>query len=177
MISTIKRIWNWLYAKRSEVAQMNYRDAFMAHVVFEILQPGTPHAFEFVPLDKLLRIHPVDNRENTRDATARRIKQVEEHADSLRKKKRLSKDDIAQVLPSATYMRAVPGDGGVFYAFEGNGRVAALKASLHTSDRIEVEIDVFRPKKFTRTIKKIEKLRRMHGMTRENDGDGLGDVE
>ncbi|MBT3230221.1 hypothetical protein HN358_00345 [Candidatus Uhrbacteria bacterium] len=160
----IKQIWNWLFSKRSEFLQLGYKDAFMAQIVMEILQNNIKHDFEYCKLYKLDPIHPVDNRENAMQATKDRAEKLKPHKSLLLKKRKLSKEDLAKYLPSATYMRAVPMQDNRYVTFEGNGRIAALKQVFSTEDKIEIELEIFQPKHKRRIQKKINKLRAMHGL-------------
>ncbi len=164
IIEEAKRIWNWLFAKRSELAQLGYKDAFMAHIVIEIMQKNRGHEFKYCPLYSLDPIHPVDNRENALKATKQRADDIRPHKSKLLKMGRLSKEVLAEYLPSATYARVVPMSEDRFVTFEGNGRVAALKMVFAPEDNIEIEVDVYYPKRPRRIRRKIKKLRAMHGM-------------
>lgn len=162
IINEIKRLWNWFYEKRSEVAQMDHKDAFMGKIVFEILQTSTKNEFIFIPLHSLIAIHPVDNRENTIKATKKRAKKVAQYKKELLKTKKISKEKIAEILPSATYIRAIPAPHGNYYSIEGNGRIAAFLQNFDKQDNIKLEIDVYYPKNLEKSQTDIQKLRKMY---------------
>lgn len=143
----IKRLWEWLYGKRTEVAQMDHRDAYMGKIVLEILQTSTENKFQYIPLYNLKPIHPVDNRENTIKATQERASKVSEYKEKILKTKKVSKELISEILPSATYIRAIPADDEYFYSIEGNGRIAAFLKNFSKDDNISLEVDVYYPKK------------------------------
>lgn len=164
IVAEIKQILNWLFAKRSEVLQMNYKDALLAHIIVEIVQSNKKHQFEYCDLYKLDLVHPVDNRENTIQATKERANKLKPHKAKLLKKNKLSKEDLARYLPSATYARAVPTKRGRYITFEGNGRVAALKQVFAPEDKIQIELEIFYPKHPRRVQRRINKLRALHGM-------------
>jgi len=164
LIEEISRLWNWLWGKKDEVTQMDYRDAYMAHLVLDILQTSQRNEFVMVPLNKIFPIHPTDNRENTIQATNKRAEIIEEYKPELLKMKRLSKERLAELMPSATYMRAISKNAHEYYSFEGNGRIAALKQVFSDHDGIEIEMDIYHPKNIKRSRKKIRKLRKLHGM-------------
>ncbi|MBT4856652.1 hypothetical protein HON52_00490 [Candidatus Uhrbacteria bacterium] len=163
IISELKRVWSWLGGKRSEIHQLNYKDAFMAHLVLEIMQTSPKPKTKVVPLYSLIPIHPVDNREATIESTKKRAGILATHKKKILKEGSMTKELSAKYLPSLTYIRGVS-SGSEYYTFEGNGRVAALKAVFLKNDNLDIEIEVFQPKKQGKAIKKIKKLRRMHRM-------------
>lgn len=161
--SELNRLWQWFWSKRSEIAQMDYRDALMAQLVLEILQTSIKHEFRYVPLFNCKPIHPTDNRENTFQATQARVDVIQARKEELLQTRLLSKEIIAELMPSATYIRGIPYQEDHCFTIEGNGRVAALKQVFSPEDRIEIELDLYYPKKLERSQKKILKLRKMHG--------------
>jgi hypothetical protein len=163
----LSRLWDWLWSKRSEVAEMDHRDAYMAHVVLEILQTSSSNEFMFVPLYQTIPIHPTHNRENTVEAVNKRAKAISERKQEILKKGRISKELLSELMPSATYIRAIESGDGGYFTFEGNGRVAALKQVFSPHDKIQIELNIFYPKKVKKSQQKIIKLRRMHSMKAE----------
>lgn len=160
-----KRLWHWLWGKRNELGDLSYKDAFMAQIVLEITAVGTPHEFRFIPLHQTKYIHPVDNREPTVQATKERAAVIAKRKDELLGIKQLSKELIAELMPSATYLRAIQDKDGQYVTFEGNGRVAALKQVFDPADNIEIEVDFYAPTKPKQILKNIHKLRRMHNLS------------
>lgn len=164
LFEEIKRLFNWLWAKRSEAAQLDYRDAFMGHLVLEIMQTSIKNEFKLIKLHESRAIHPTDNRENTIKATNERAELIREQKETLLQNPMFSKEVIAELMPSATYIRAIEDGKGGYFTFEGNGRVAALKQVFDPQDEVEIEVDLYHPKKLKRSQKKIRKLRKMHRM-------------
>ncbi len=162
--SELTRLWNWCFSKKDEVFELSYKDAFMAHIVLEIMTNPSNQEFVYAPLNDLHSIHPVDNRENTIEATKKRTAIVEKEKTRLLALKQINKETIAEILPSATYIRAVKNGENGYYTFEGNGRVAALQNVLSSSDGITIELDLFTPRKPRRVLRYIRKLRKLHGM-------------
>ncbi len=160
----VERLWNWIWGKRNEVKDLDHRDVFMGHIVLEILQTSTKNEFQLIPLYNLLPIHPVNNRESTIQATKERAQKVEHYKAKILEKKKMTKEDLAEVLPSATFIRAIEDKDGTYATFEGNGRIAALKSVFRPQDEIEIEVDVYYPKKIKRSQKKLKKLRKMYNL-------------
>ncbi|MBT6253790.1 hypothetical protein HOI83_00970 [Candidatus Uhrbacteria bacterium] len=160
MFTMINNIWKWLYSKRNEVAQLQYRDLLMAQIVMEIMNVNDGNGFEYLPLDSLRQLHPVDNREDTIASTELRSKTIERKRKALIKKKRLSKEDVAELMPSVTYMRAIPAKDG-YIVFEGNGRLVALQNVL-SGHGVLVELDVYRPTRHAAILRKIKRLSRYY---------------
>lgn len=160
----VAHLWRWLWAKRSEAAQLDYRDAYMAQLVLEILQMNTGREFVYAPLYNLRPIHPTDNRENTIQAVKKRAETVKSIANEWKRQKTISKELMAEVLPSATFIRAIEDGEGGYYTFEGNGRVAALLQVFKPEDAIEIELDLYHPMFEKQARKKIRRLRKMHKM-------------
>jgi len=157
-----RRLWNWIWGKRHEAKDLDHRDVFMGHIVLEILQTSKKNAFVSIPLFQLKPIHPTNNRATTVKATRERAEKIKAYKADLLNVKMISKERLAELMPSATYIRAIKDADESYATFEGNGRVAALKEVFTPEDDIQIEVDVYYPKKLKRSQKKIKKLRKMY---------------
>lgn len=164
LLQEVNRLWGWVSSKTGELHQLDHRDAYMAHLVLQILQTSKANSFAYVDLSDLHPLHPTDNRENTVAAIEKRAAVIEKRKDALLEKKHLSKEVIAELMPSATYIRVISRSKGGFVTFEGNGRVAALNHVFVPSDGIRVEVDVYHPKRLRNIERMVKKLHKMHGM-------------
>ena len=164
IVFEIKRVWTWLIGKRAEIKHLTYKDAFMAGVVLEIMQSSTAPTNKTIPLYSIDPIHPVDNRENTIQATKSREEILQQHRQRILRTGTMTKELMAGLLPSLTYIRVVQSNDDRYFCFEGNGRIAALKRVFSESDNLSVEVDLFTPRNAKRTMKKLHHLRKMHKM-------------
>lgn len=81
MLDTLRTWWFYLLGKRGELAQMDYKDAYMAKVVLDIHRKRRDKRIVLVPLAQLDPIHRID-RESALRTTAERAAALRAHREA-----------------------------------------------------------------------------------------------
>lgn len=166
MLDTIRQWWHYLLSKRSEVAQMDYKDAYMAKVVMDIHRKRTGKRLVQLPLALLDPIHRID-RDSALRSARERAEALRAHHDALLETKLLDSEALQAIIPSVSQIKVVR-DGERWLAFEGNGRLYAMREVFAAVDgmRVEVEEYVFDdPRSIQRRLRRIRKLNRLPAVT------------
>jgi hypothetical protein len=162
MIDTIRQWWHYLLSKRSEVAQMDYKDAYMAKVVLDIHRKRREKRVMRVPLAQMEPIHRID-RENALRATRERADTLRAHRDSLLATKLLDSETLQAIIPSVSQIKVVR-DGDRWLAFEGNGRLYAMREVFSPEDGMQVEVEEYvfdAPGSIQRLLRRVRRLNRL----------------
>ncbi len=162
MLDTIRQWWHYLLSKRSEVAQMDYKDAYMAKAVMDIHRKRTGKRLVQVPLALLDPIHRID-RDSALRSARERSESLRAHRDTLLATKLLDSEALQAIIPSVSQIKVVR-DGERWLAFEGNGRLYAMREVFTADDgmRVEVEEYVFDdPSSIQRRLRRVRKLNRL----------------
>lgn len=141
MFGTFGTWWRYLLGKRSEVAQMDYKDAYLAKVVLDIHRKRSGKRTIRVPLARLEPIHRID-RENAMRATRERVDALSPHRDALLATRLLDGEALQAILPSVSCIKVVQ-DGERWLAFEGNGRLYAMREVFAPEDAMQVEVEEY----------------------------------
>lgn len=161
MIATLRQWWAYLLGKRSEIAQMDHKDAYMAKVVLDIHRKRRGKHLVLAPLSALEPIHRID-RDNALEATRKRADALRAHRDALLATKTLDGPTLQAIIPSVSQIKVVR-DGERWLAFEGNGRLYAMREVFAPEDgmRVEVEEYIFDDaRSILRRLKRVRKLNR-----------------
>jgi hypothetical protein len=162
MRETLSRWWHYLHGKRSEVAQMDYKDAYMAKVVMDIHRKRSGKRLTRVPLAQLEPIHRID-RENALRATRERAAALLANREALLAAKLLDSETLHSIMPSISHIKVVQ-DGGRWLAFEGNGRLYAMREVFSTLDQMQVEVEEYLfddPRSLQRRLNRVRALNRL----------------
>lgn len=162
MRTTLSRWWHYLHGKRSEVAQMDYKDAYMAKVVMDIHRKRSGKRLTRVPLAQLEPIHRID-RENALRATRERAEALLANRDALLAEKVLDSETLQSIMPSVSHIKVVQ-DGERWLAFEGNGRLYAMREVFSASDGMRVEVEEYLfddPRSLQRRLHRVRTLNRL----------------
>ena len=154
--------WHYLHGKRSEVAQMDYKDAYMAKVVMDIHRKRSGKRLIQVPLAQLEPIHRID-RENALRATRERTDALLANHDALLTAKLLDSETLQNIMPSVSHIKVVQ-DGGRWLAFEGNGRLYAMREVFSADDDMRVEVEEYLfddPHSLQRRLNRVRTLNRL----------------
>lgn len=141
MLDTLRTWWHYLHGKRSEVAQMDYKDAYMAKVVLDIHRKRGEKRIMMVPLSALEPIHRID-RENAQQATRARADALRTHREALLATRRLDGAALQAIIPSVSAIKVVRDDAR-WLAFEGNGRLYAMREVFTADDDMQVEVEAY----------------------------------
>lgn len=158
MLDTLRTWWSYLLGKRGEVAQMDYKDAYMAKVVLDIHRKRRDKRIVLVPLAKLDPIHRID-RESALRTTAERAAALRAHRETLLASKRLDGAALQAIIPSVSQIKVVA-DGDRWLAFEGNGRLYAMREVFAAEDGMRVEVEEYRFDDDRSIRRRLHRLRR-----------------
>ncbi|RDZ29443.1 hypothetical protein [Lysobacter silvisoli] len=158
-MSLLRQWWSYLLSKRSEVAALDYKDAYMAKVILDIHRLRGDKAQALVPLHALAPIHRID-RENARQATSARAQALAARREELLARGRLDLAALAEIIPSVSQIKVVR-DGERWLAFEGNGRLYAMLEAFGEGCALLVEVEEYRfdrPHKILRRLRRVRRL-------------------
>ena len=162
MIHTIRTWWHYLLGKRGELAHMDHKDAYMAKVVMDIHRKRTGKTLMRVPLPQLEPIHRID-RESALRSTRERADALRTHRDTLLATKLLDSEALQTIIPSVSQIKVVR-DGDRWLAFEGNGRLYAMREVFAPEDGMQVEVEEYLfddPRSLQRRLRRVRKLNRL----------------
>lgn len=163
VIHNLRKLGAYLVGKSDEVQDLDLKDLLMAKVILDIHRTRTRKELVFVPLGFLKPIHTLD-RPNAIRSTEARVEALRPHREHLLAAGRLTCTDLAEVLPSVSWIKTVRENDESYLTYEGNGRLAALHAVFGPGTELEVEAELYhflRPKKI---IRRLNRLRRMNGL-------------
>lgn len=163
MFNRIKRFGAYLFKKRSEIEDMDFKDVVMAKTILDIHRARTHKERMFVPLFSLHPIHRLD-RENAITATEQRVRDLEQHRPEWLRIGDISSDLIGQALPSVSWIKVVENPDRDFLAFEGNGRLSAMQQVFKADDGIRIEVEAYRFRRPKTIIRRLNRVRRMNGL-------------
>ena len=162
MIHTIRTWWHYLLGKRGELAHMDHKDAYMAKVVMDIHRKRTGKTLMRVPLAQLEPIHRID-RESALRSARERADALRTHRDALLATKLLDSEALQTIMPSVSQIKVVR-DGDRWLAFEGNGRLYAMREVFAPEDGMQVEVEEYLfddPRSLQRRLRRVRKLNRL----------------
>jgi hypothetical protein len=170
-LAEARKLFRYLLGKKSELEDLDLKDVVMAKAILDIHRKRTGKEIVSVPLFDLRQIHRLD-RENAIAATRQRIEALEADKLELLDAGSLTCATLARVLPSVSWIKAVRKGPRELLAFEGNGRIAAMQTVFTPDDGVTVEIEEYRFTNPAKIIRRLDRVRRMNGLTdeeREND--------
>ncbi len=162
MIHTIRTWWQYLLGKRGELAHMDHKDAYMAKVVMDIHRKRTGKTLVQVPLAQLEPIHRID-RESALRSARERADALRAHRDALLATRLLDSQALQAIIPSVSQIKVVR-DGDRWLAFEGNGRLYAMREVFSVDDGMQVEVEEYLfadPRSLQRRLRRVRKLNRL----------------
>lgn len=162
MLASLRTWLHYLLGKRSEVAQLDYKDAYMAKVVLDIHRKRRDKRIVLVPLAKLAPIHRID-RENALAATRTRAEALRAHRDALLGTRTLDGAALQAIIPSVSAIKVVA-DGDRWLAFEGNGRLYAMREVFADDDGMQVEVEEYLfddDRSLRRRLNRVRRLNRL----------------
>ena len=164
MFGTLGTWWRYLLGKRSEVAQMDYKDAYMGKVVLDIHRKRSGKRIARVPLSALEPIHRID-RESALAATQARTEALRAHRDALLATRTLDGAALQAIIPSVSAIKVVR-DGERWLAFEGNGRLYAMREAFAPDDGMQVEVEEYlfegAPGDARGIVRRLRRVRRLN---------------
>lgn len=163
MIRDLRKLGAYLIGKADEIQDLDLKDVLMAKVILDIHRTRLRKEFVFVPLGHLKPIHTLD-RPNAIQATAARVQTLEPHRQEFLRSGRLVCADLAEVLPSVSWIKVVREDDSSFLAYEGNGRLAALHQVFGPAADLEIEVELYHFRSSKKIVRRLNRLRRLNGL-------------
>jgi hypothetical protein len=163
VIGSVRKLGAYLLGKRDEVQDLDLKDLLMAKVILDIHRKRTHKELVFIPLRDLKPIHKLD-RENAIRATEARIEALGPHRERMIGAERLTCSDLAEVLPSVSWIKTVRENDHSVLAYEGNGRLAALHGVFGNDSDLEIEVELYYFRKPKKIVRRLNRLRRMNGL-------------
>jgi hypothetical protein len=160
MRASLSKWWHYLLGKRSEVAHLDYKDAYMAKVVLDIHRKRRDKRIVQIPLAQLDPIHRID-RENALRTTRERADALRMHRDALLATKRLDGAALQAIIPSVSQIKVVR-DGERWLAFEGNGRLYAMREVFAIEDKMQVEAEEYLFDDARSIRRRLQRVRRLN---------------
>ncbi len=162
-MSTIKKFIDYIFGKRSEVNDLDLKDAVLAKTVLDIHRKRTHKEIVSVPLYALQQVHEL-NRDNAQEVIAKRAEALSEHRDEILAAGGLTQDTLNQYLPSVSAIKVVRENENTYIAYEGNGRLAAMQRVFEAADGITVEVEQYHFNNPSKIIRRLNRVRRLNGL-------------
>lgn len=166
IVTEFEKLFDYLIKKRSELRDLDVKDVVMAKAILDIHRTRSLKRFTMAPLFSLRQIHLLD-RDNALRATEARARTLADHKADLLRTRRITREVLAQHLPSVSWIKVVQENADSFLAFEGNGRVAAMQMVFKPSDAVSVEVEQYLFKNPRKVLRRLNRVRRMNGLLDE----------
>ena len=137
----------------------------MGKIVLDVHRKRLETSMASIPLHQLQPIHPID-RDEARETMQRRACVVEAHRSEILERGNLPVAFLHEFLPSISNIKVVGLGNGLYVAFEGNGRLAAIREGLGPEADVDVEVELYHlDRKARKKLKRrIERVRRWNGL-------------
>ena len=163
MIHNLRKLADYLIGRSHEVQNLDLKDLLMAKVILDIHRTRTRKELVFLPLGNLKPIHTLD-RPNAIRATEARVEALGPHRERLLAAGRLTCADLAEVLPSVSWIKTVRENDQSYLTYEGNGRLAALHEMFGSDADLEVEVELYHFRRPKKIVRRLNRLRRLNGL-------------
>ncbi|MFK7795734.1 MAG: hypothetical protein AB8B89_10335 [Gammaproteobacteria bacterium] len=163
MFYKIRKFINYLIGKKSELADLEVKDALLAKTILDIHRKRTHSDFVIVPLFSLKQIHAIDH-DNAIKSTENRVIALKQNKDALLKNKTLTRDNLSKYLPSISAIKVVRQSNRCYIAYEGNGRLVAMQEVFTASDDIRIEVEEYYFRNPSKILKRMNRVRRLNGL-------------
>lgn len=154
---------NWiqyLWDKLPELKNLGNKDLQLSKLVARIHRLRSEVVSIQVPLGKLYPIHAID-----RDTAQQR---VDERARALKKVKNewqgktiITNDLMMEVIPSVSAIKVILITSGKYIAFEGNGRLYALKDVF---EDLTIEVDLYQLENDNTISRRVQRVLELNGL-------------
>ncbi len=159
----VRNFIKYLFGKKSELTHLSTKDALLAKVILDIHWKRTHSKFVLVPLFLLKPVHAID-RENALLATEKRIGKLREVKDELLAKNRITREVLAEYLPSISAIKVVQESENSIIAYEGNGRLVALQRVFEPTDGLMIEVEQYHFRNPAKIIRRMKRVRCLNGL-------------
>ena len=72
--------------------------------------------------------------------------------------------DLAEVLPSVSWIKTVRESDQSYLTYEGNGRLAALHQVFGPEADLKVEVELYHFRRTKKIVRRLNRLRRLNGL-------------
>ena len=162
-MESIRNFFDYLFSKRSELSDLELKDAVLAKTVLDIHRKRSHKELVRVSLYSLKTLHELD-RENTQEVIAKRAENLTKYRDVILAAGGLTEDTLQAYLPSVSAIKVVQENEGSYIAYEGNGRLAAMQRVFSEADGITVEVEQYHFKNPAKIIRRLNRVRRLNGL-------------
>lgn len=76
----------------------------------------------------------------------------------------ITREILAEHMPSISWIKVVKENDSSYIAYEGNGRILAMKNAFTSSDTIPVEVEEYHFKNPRKIIRRMNRVRRLNGL-------------
>ena len=160
----VQRWWSYLLGKRSELKDLDFKDAVLAKTVIDIHRKSTGKTLTIVTLFSIRPIHRLD-RENSLKTAEERTRTLADHRQAVLEAHTITSELLAQYMPSVSRMKVIQDQPGQNLAFEGNGRLAAMQRVFRAEDNMSVEVEEYLFKNPTKIVRRLNRVRRLNDLS------------
>jgi len=164
----MKKFFSYLLGKSTEIQDLDVKDIMLTKVILDIHRKRTGKRFIFVPLFSVKPIHVLD-RENAVAATRQRARALRGKKNVLVSEGKVDRAVLADVLPSVSWIKVVREKDDSCIAFEGNGRLAAMKEVFSPEDGIMLEVEEYIFRNPEKIIRRMNRVRKMNGLGNQGE--------
>lgn len=162
MSVSVKKFLSYLWGKKSELSQIDEKDAMLAKLVMDIHRKRTHSSKILVNLFDLYPVHPID-RPNAMASAQERIETLTQYREQIRSEKILTNEILIKYIPSVSAIKGVRTTDDEVITFEGNGRLYALQHVFEKDDDITIEVEEYFFRNTKKITRRINRIRRIHG--------------
>ena len=163
MLHNIRQFISYLIGKKSELADLETKDALLAKTILDVHRKKTHSDFVIVPLFSLRQVHAIDH-ENAIRETENRVIALKENKNILLKNKILTRDLLSEYLPSISAIKVVKQSDDCYIAYEGNGRLVAMQEVFSSADGLNIEVEEYYFKNPAKILRRMNRVRRLNGL-------------
>jgi hypothetical protein len=156
----LRQLFNYLLGKSSE---LSVKDVLLAKVVLDIHRKRTHTSFHSVPLKSLQPIHAID-RETSIQSARQRTDALLKIQDWICQKGCITREILAEHMPSVSWIKVVKENENSYIAYEGNGRILAMRNAFISADNLQVEVEVYHFKNPKKILRRMNRVRRLNGL-------------
>jgi hypothetical protein len=163
VIRDLQKLGAYLLGKADEFQDLDLKDVVMAKAILDIHRTRIRKEFVYVALGYLRPIHRLD-RPNAIQATEARVQVLEPHRGAFLDSGRMSCADLAQLLPSVSWIKVVRENDKSFLAYEGNGRLSALHRVFGPGSDLKIEVEQYHFRNSKKIVRRLNRVRRLNGL-------------
>jgi hypothetical protein len=163
----LRDFFKYLYGKRTELWHLSENDVVMAKTIMDIHRLSIDSVQAHVPLHALQPLHRLD-RDNVLETIEQRAELLQARKAEIMQRGVLDKVLLKEVLQSASGIKIVERlEQPLYIAFEGNGRLEAMRRVFTAADGVLVEVEQYRfdDDDVAAILRRLERVRRLNGLT------------